>query len=142
MPSTSPTWNVRTQLGRPGPPGVSARGQRDLAESQPLELQEALHAAIQPAPIAGQGEMLDQALRDVSRRHPGLRALEQGTDHLGLLGLELQRLRLAEADRGRDVSDVVEAKPELAAGQRQRLVERLLDVPHEPALCCTMTALM
>src|SRR5207247_9775657 len=41
------------QLDRGG--WVPVRGQRDLAESQPLELQEALHAAIQPAPIAGQG---------------------------------------------------------------------------------------
>ena len=39
------------QLDRGG--WVPVRGQRDLAESQPLELQEALHAAIQPAPIAG-----------------------------------------------------------------------------------------
>src|SRR5262245_44174622 len=56
---------------------VAVRGQRDLTASQPLELDEPLHAARKAPAVARQREVLDQALGDVGRRLPGLRSPEQ-----------------------------------------------------------------
>src|SRR5437867_324871 len=93
---------------------VTMRRQRDLRESQVRELQEAPDAPLEPPAVGGQGQVLDQALRNGRRWGPRLAAPEDRAQHLRLLGRELARFRLAEADRGRDVADVVEAKGELA----------------------------
>src|SRR6185503_1564344 len=68
---------------------VAVGGQRDLATSQPLELGEPLQATREAAAVARQRQVLDQALGDIGRRLPGLRAPEEGPEHLRLPSLQL-----------------------------------------------------
>src|SRR5262245_46516066 len=95
---------------------IAVRGQRDLATSQPLELDEPLHAAREASAVARQRQVLDQPLGNIGRRLPGLRAPEQRPQHLRLPKRELPGVGLGEADRGRHVANVIQAKAEPAAG--------------------------